>query len=56
MIKRQKIKEGEINILFIRILKLYKKDLMKSIPYASSIGSSFYAQVCTRPFIIYVVN
>ena len=29
---------------------------MKSIPYASAIGSLMYAQVCTRPDIAYIVG
>ena len=29
---------------------------MKTIPYASAIGSLMYAQVCTRPNIAFIVN
>ncbi|WKA07370.1 hypothetical protein VitviT2T_025208 [Vitis vinifera] len=29
---------------------------MKTIPYASVIGSLMYAQVCTRPDIAFIVN
>ena len=29
---------------------------MKSIPYASAIGSLMYVQVCTRPDIAYIVG
>ncbi|RVW97650.1 Retrovirus-related Pol polyprotein from transposon TNT 1-94 [Vitis vinifera] len=33
-----------------------EKDSMKTIPYASAIGSLMYAQVCTRPDIAFIVN
>ncbi|RVX15039.1 Retrovirus-related Pol polyprotein from transposon TNT 1-94 [Vitis vinifera] len=33
-----------------------EKDAMKTIPYASAIGSLMYAQVCTRPDIAFIVN
>ena len=33
-----------------------EKNAMKTIPYASSIGSLMYAQVCTRPDIAFIVN
>ncbi|RVW43546.1 Retrovirus-related Pol polyprotein from transposon TNT 1-94 [Vitis vinifera] len=33
-----------------------EKDVMKTIPYASAIGSLMYAQVCTRPDIAFIVN
>jgi len=29
---------------------------MQKIPYASTIGSLMYAQVCTRPDIVYIVG
>lgn len=29
---------------------------MKNIPYASKVGSIIYAQVCTRPDIVYAVS
>ena len=29
---------------------------MEKVPYASSVGSLMYAQVCTRPDIAFVVN
>ena len=29
---------------------------MKNIPYASAVGSITYAQVCTRPNIVFVVG
>ena len=29
---------------------------MKTIPYASVVGSLMYAQVCTRPDIAFIVN
>ena len=38
-------------------LKNYlEKDAMKTIPYASVIGSLMYAKVCTRPDIAFIVN
>ncbi|KAL6318333.1 hypothetical protein AAG906_039425 [Vitis piasezkii] len=33
-----------------------EKDAMKTIPYASAVGSLMYAQVCTRPDIAFIVN
>ena len=33
-----------------------EKDVMKTIPYASVVGSLMYAQVCTRPDIAFIVN
>ncbi|RVW17199.1 Retrovirus-related Pol polyprotein from transposon TNT 1-94 [Vitis vinifera] len=33
-----------------------EKDAMKTIPYASAIGSLMYAQVCMRPNIAFIVN
>ncbi|RVW67321.1 Retrovirus-related Pol polyprotein from transposon TNT 1-94 [Vitis vinifera] len=33
-----------------------EKNSMKTIPYASAIGSLMYAQVCTRPDIAFIVN
>ena len=33
-----------------------EKDAMKTIPYASAIGSLMYAQVCTKPNIAFIVN
>ena len=35
--------------------ELKKKD-MKRFPYASTIGSLMYAQVCTRPDIAYIIG
>ncbi|RVX00844.1 Retrovirus-related Pol polyprotein from transposon TNT 1-94 [Vitis vinifera] len=35
--------------------ELEKKD-MEKFPYASAIGSLMYAQVCTRPDIVYIVG
>ena len=32
------------------------KEQMKSIPYASTVGSLMYAQVCTRPHIAFTVG
>ncbi|KAJ9561646.1 hypothetical protein OSB04_006806 [Centaurea solstitialis] len=32
------------------------KDIMKSIPYASAIGSIMYAMLCTRPDVAYLVS
>ena len=29
---------------------------MEKVPYASVVGSLMYAQVCTRPDIVFVVN
>ena len=34
----------------------FEWEQMKNIPYASTIGSLIYAQVCTRPDIAYVVG
>ena len=34
----------------------FEKEQMKNIPYASVVGSLMYAQVCTRPNIIFVVG
>jgi hypothetical protein len=31
-------------------------DQMKSIPYASAVGSIMYAQVCTRPNLAFVIG
>ena len=33
-----------------------KKESMKNISYASAVGSLMYAQVCTRPDIIYAIG
>ena len=33
-----------------------EKDAMKTIPYASAVRSSMYAQVCTRLDIAFIVN
>ena len=33
-----------------------KNDAMKTIPYASVVGSLMYAQVCTRPDTAFIVN
>lgn len=33
-----------------------EKDEMKVVPYASLAGSLMYAQVCTRPDIVFVVG
>ena len=33
-----------------------EKDAMKTIPYASVVGSLMYAPVCTRPDIVFIVN
>lgn len=33
-----------------------RNDAMKNIPYASKVGSIIYAQVCTRPDIVYAVS
>ena len=33
-----------------------EKDAMKTIPYASVVGSLMYVQVCTRPDIAFIVN
>ena len=33
-----------------------EKDVMKTILYASVVGSLMYAQVCTRPNIAFIVN
>ena len=33
-----------------------EKDAMKTIPYASVVGSLMYAQVCTSPDIAFIVN
>ena len=33
-----------------------EKDAIKTIPYASVVGSLMYAQVCTRPYIAFIVN
>jgi hypothetical protein len=29
---------------------------MKSVPYASAVGSLMYAQVCTRPDLAFVIG
>jgi hypothetical protein len=34
----------------------YEIDLMKSVPYASAVGSLMYAQVCTRPDLAFVTG
>jgi hypothetical protein len=34
----------------------YESDQMKSIPYASDVGSLMYAQVCTRPDIAFITE
>jgi hypothetical protein len=34
----------------------YKIDQMKSVPYASAVGSLMYAQVCTRPDIAFATG
>ena len=33
-----------------------EREQMKNIPYASTVGSLMYAQVCTRPDIEFVVG
>ncbi|KAJ7957479.1 Retrovirus-related Pol polyprotein from transposon TNT 1-94 [Quillaja saponaria] len=32
------------------------REFMKNVPYASAVGSLFYAQVCTRPNITFIVG
>jgi hypothetical protein len=34
----------------------YKFDQMKSISYASTVGSLMYTQVCTRPDIAFIIG
>jgi hypothetical protein len=34
----------------------YEIDQMKSVPYASAVGSLMYAQVCTRPDLAFVTG
>ena len=34
----------------------YETDQMKSVPYASAVGSIMYAQVCTRPDLAFVIG
>jgi hypothetical protein len=34
----------------------YEIDQMKSVPYASAVGSLMYAQVCTRPNLAFVIG
>lgn len=34
----------------------YETDQMKSVPYASAVGSIMYAQVCTRPDLAFVTG
>jgi hypothetical protein len=34
----------------------YEIDQMKSVPYASAVGSLMYAQVCTRPDLTFVTG
>jgi hypothetical protein len=34
----------------------YEIDEMKAVPYASAIGSLMYAQVCTRPDLVFVIG
>ena len=34
----------------------YEKEQMKTVPYASAVGSLQYAQVCTRPDLAFVTN
>jgi hypothetical protein len=34
----------------------YKVDQIKSVPYASAVGSLMYAQVCTRPDLAFVTG
>ena len=33
-----------------------EREQMKNIPYASAVGSLMYVQVCTRPYIAFVVG
>jgi hypothetical protein len=34
----------------------YEIDQMKSVPYASAVGSLMYTQVCTRPDLAFVTR
>jgi hypothetical protein len=34
----------------------YNKDQMKSISYASAIGSTMYAQICTHPNLEFTIE
>jgi hypothetical protein len=34
----------------------YEIDQMKEVPYASAVGSLRYAQVCTRPDLVFVTG
>jgi hypothetical protein len=34
----------------------YEIDQIKSVPYASAVGSLIYAQVCTRPDLAFVTE
>jgi hypothetical protein len=34
----------------------YEIDEMKTVPYASAVGSLMYAQVCTRPDLAFVTG
>jgi hypothetical protein len=38
------------------IVKGYKIDQMKSVPYASAVGNLIYAQVCNRPNLTFVIE
>lgn len=42
--------------LFLEVLKLIEKDLMKDTPYASVVGSSMYPQICNHPDIVYAIG
>ena len=33
-----------------------EKEYMKTVPYASAIGSLMYVMLCTRPYICYLVR
>jgi hypothetical protein len=41
---------------FQRLKNKYESDQMKSITYASVVGSLIYAQVCTRPDIAFITG
>jgi hypothetical protein len=50
------IVKGDKYVSFQSPRNQYDIDQMKSVPYASAVGSLMYAQICTRPDLAFVIG